>query len=47
MEAAIAASGRTLSNMTIDEMEREWQKAKSAAPDRHETHETTKHTKGS
>jgi len=30
MESAIGASGRTMAQMTLEEMEREWQRAKSA-----------------
>lgn len=46
MEAAIGASGRTIGAVALDEMEEEWQRAKTVV-DQHETHETTKHTKGS
>jgi nucleoside triphosphate diphosphatase len=48
MEQAIAQSGGAMSGMSLEEMEREWQRAKTTQPqDRHETHENTKRTKNS
>jgi uncharacterized protein YabN with tetrapyrrole methylase and pyrophosphatase domain len=32
MEAAIGRSGRKMNDMNVDELEREWQKAKSKEP---------------
>jgi MazG family protein len=40
LESAVAESGRTMKNMTLEELEAEWQGAKA-----HETHEATKRTK--
>jgi len=48
LESAIAGSGRAFSAMTIEEMETEWRRIKSATtPMNHETHENTKDTKRS
>jgi nucleoside triphosphate diphosphatase len=50
MERAIGASGRTMGEMRVEEMEREWRRAKGVALHghqqlHHETHENTKRTK--
>jgi MazG family protein len=42
METAIAASGRTMSGMTLEEVEREWQLIKATTDNSHERHENTK-----
>jgi MazG family protein len=47
MEHAIAASGKAFGEMRLEEMDVEWQRAKSAASPHRETHENTKHTKRS
>src|SRR5438445_7586945 len=45
LEQSVAASGRAMKDMTIEELEAEWQRAKTQVPFGHETHENTKPTK--